>query len=183
MTNRILTNTSHILRSAGIGTWTVLTLCVLLTACTISYKFTGSSINYDKVKTISIDKFPVRSAYVWAPMEAMFYNDLTDAYARKTKLRVLKRGGDLQLAGEIVEYSQTNKSVAADGYSAQTQLKITVNVRFVNNTNHEEDFEQKFSATADYDSRLQLSAVQDELVSQIFKDIIDQIFNATVANW
>lgn len=183
MTNSKLSNITSTLRSARIATWSVLTLCVLLTACTISYKFTGSSINYDKVKTISIDKFPVRSAYVWAPMEAMFYNDLTDAYARKTKLRVLKRGGDLQLSGEIVEYSQTNKSVAADGYSAQTQLKITVNVRFVNNTNHEEDFEQKFSATADYDSRLQLSAVQDELVAQIFKDIIDQIFNATVANW
>lgn len=180
---KTMTMIKTIVHSASFLQCAVLSLCLLFTACTISYKFTGSSINYDKVKTISIDKFPVRSAYVWAPMEAMFYNDITDAYARKTKLKVLKRGGDLQLSGEIVEYSQTNKSVAADGYSAQTQLKITVNVRFVNNSNHEEDFEQKFSASADYDSRMQLAAVQDELVTQIFKDIIDQIFNATVANW
>ena len=116
-------------------------------------------------------------------MEPMFYNTLSDAFAQKTKLTVLKRGGDLQLSGEIVEYSQTNKSVAADGYSAQTQLKITVNVRFVNNANHSQDFEQRFSATADYDSSRQLADVQDQLVQEMITDIVDQIFNATVANW
>lgn len=163
-----------------------LILCLplmLLVACQVSYSFSGSSINYDKVKTISIDKFPIRCAYVWAPMESMFYNSLNDAYAQKTKLSVLKQNGDMQLAGEITEYSQTNKSISSDGYSAQTQLKMTVNVRFVNNTKHEEDFERQFSATADYDSSQQLTAVQEELVQQMINDIVDQIFNATVANW
>lgn len=162
---------------------TILTATALLLACSVTYKFNGSSINYDKVKSISIDKFPIRSAYVWSPMESMFYNTLTDAFAQKTKLQVLKRNGDMQLAGEIVEYSQTNKSIAADGFSAQTQLKITVNVRFTNNTNHEEDFEQRFSATAEYDSKQQLNAVQEELVQQMINDIVDQIFNSSVANW
>lgn len=159
-----------------------LLVCVL-SACTISYKFTGTSIDYTKTKSISLDKFPIRANYVWSPMESMFYNSLSDAFARKTKLKVLKRGGDLQLAGEIVEYSQTNKSVSSDGYSAQVQLKITVNVRFVNNVKHEEDFEQRFSATADYDSSQQLATVQEKLVQEMIDDIVDQIFNATVANW
>ncbi len=160
------------------------TVCLaVVTACTVTYKFSGSSINYDLVKTISIDKFPIRSAYVWSPMEAMFYNTITDAYAQKTKLEVLKRNGDLQLSGEIVEYSQTNKSIASDGFAAQTQLKISVNVRFVNNTKHEEDFEKRFSATAEYDSSQQLNDVQEELVQEMITDIVDQIFNATVANW
>ena len=156
---------------------------LVLTACSVSYSFNGSSINYDKVKSVSIEPFPIRSAYVWAPMEAMFYNDLTDMYSQKTKLRVLKKNGDLQLSGEIVEYSQTNKAVAADGFSAQTQLKMTVNVRFVNNSEHKEDFEQRFSATTVYDSSQQLSAVQETLVEEMIDDIVDQIFNATVANW
>ncbi len=162
----------------------ILSLLVgVLSACTISYKFTGTSIDYTKTKTISLDKFPIRANYVWSPMESMFYNSLSDAYARKTKLKVLKRGGDLQLAGEIVEYSQTNKSISSDGYSAQVQLKVTVNVRFVNNVKHEEDFEERFSATADYDSSQQLAAVQEKLVQEIIDDIVDQIFNKTVANW
>ena len=47
--------------------------CCILTACSISYKFNGASINYDKVKTISFENFPNRSAaFVWGPMESMF---------------------------------------------------------------------------------------------------------------
>lgn len=154
-----------------------------LTSCSISYKFNGASINYDVIKTIQFADFPIRSAYVWMPMHAMFNNELQDAYMRQTKLRQVRRGGDLQLAGEIVEYSQINKSVAASGYASQTQLKITVNVRFVNNKKHTDDFEQRFSAVADYDSSQQLAAVQEELVTEMIKDIVDQIYNATVANW
>ena len=160
-----------------------LCLVLVLVACSISYKFNGASIDYTKTKTIQISQFPIRSAYVWGPMQAIFNNQLTDIYARQTKLRQVNRNGDLQISGEIVEYSQFNKAVAADGYSAQTQLKMTVNVRFVNNQNHDEDFEQRFSATTQYDSSLQLNAVQEELVTQMVKDIVDQIFNATVANW
>ena len=160
-----------------------LLLVGVLTACTVSYKFTGTSIDYTKTKSITLDKFPIRANYVWSPMESMFYNTLSDAFAQKTKLKVLKRGGDLQLAGEIVEYSQTNKIISSDGYSSQVQLKITVNVRFVNNVKHEEDFEQKFSATAEYDSKKQLAEVQEQLVQEMITDIVDQIFNATVANW
>lgn len=154
-----------------------------LAACTVSYKFTGTSIDYTQTKSISLDKFPIRANYVWSPMESMFYNSLSDIYAQKTKLKVLKRDGDLQLAGEIVEYSQTNKSVGSDGYSAQVQLKIVVNVRFVNTKKHEDDFEQRFSATTEYDSSKQLASVQEELVQEMIDDIIDQIFNATVSKW
>ena len=116
-------------------------------------------------------------------MQSIFSNQLTDVFARQTKLRQANRNGDLQLSGEIVEYSQFNKAVSADGFSSQVQLKMTVNVRFVNNATHNGDFEQKFSATSQYDSSQQLTAVQEELVTQMVKDIVDQIFNATVANW
>ena len=48
----------------------------------------------------------------------------------------------------------------------------------------QENFEnQQFTASREYDASQQLSAVQDELVNQMIKDIVEQIFNATVANW
>lgn len=156
---------------------------LLLTSCSISYQFNGASIDYTKTKTITIEQFPIRSTYVWGPMASMFNNQLTDVYARSTRLQQVKRNGDLVLSGEITDYSQMNQAVGADGYSAQVSLKMTVKVRFTNNANHDEDFEQDFSATTQYDSRQQLSAVQEELVDQMCKDIVDQIFNATVANW
>lgn len=158
--------------------WTLLT-----GACSVSYKFNGASIDYSKTKTIQIADFPLRSSYVWGPMGPMFNNELKDIYSSHTKLIQVKRNGDLKLEGEITQYQQRNKSVSAEGYSAQTELSMTVNVRFTNNANHNEDFERQFTATATYETTLSLNAVQDELVSQMIKDICDQIFNATVANW
>lgn len=156
---------------------------LLISACTISYRFNGASIDYTTTKTIQIDNFPIRSAYVWGPMQSIFQNRLTDIFANQTKLRQVKKNGDLHLAGEIVAFDQYNKGISSDGYSSLVQLKMTVNVRFVNNKKHTEDFERQFTATSEYDASQQLTAVQEELVTQMVKDITDQIFNATVANW
>lgn len=161
----------------------VVVAAMTMMACSISYKFNGASIDYTQTKTIQIDPFPIRSAYVWAPMQSIFNDRLTDIFARQTKLQQVKKGGDLVISGEITGFDQYNKGVGSDGYSSQVQLKMTVNVRFTNNKNHTEDFERQFSATADYDASQQLVAVQEELVTQMTKDITDQIFNATVANW
>ena len=156
---------------------------MLLTACSVSYKFNGASIDYNKTKTIQINDFPIRSAYVWGPMAPLFNNALKDQFASHTKLTQVRRNGDLKIEGEITQYQQRNKSVSAEGYSAQTELSMTVNVRFTNNANHAEDFERQFTATSSYETTLSLNAVQDELVTQMCKEICDQIFNATVANW
>ena len=156
---------------------------LFITSCSVSYKFNGSNIDYTKTKTIQIAEFHIRSSYVWGPMGPMFNNALKDKFRTRTKLTQVKRNGDLILEGEITKYDQRNKSVSAEGYSAQTELSITVNVRFTNNVNHNEDFEQQFTAQQSYDTTQSLTSVQDELVGQMIKDICDQIFNATVANW
>lgn len=158
-------------------------LVVAITACSVSYKFNGASIDYTKTKTIEIADFPIRSSYVWGPMGPLFNNTLKDEFNSHTRLEQVKRNGDLKIEGEIIRYDQRNKSVSAEGYSAMTELSMTVNVRFTNNVNHSEDFEQQFTASQSYESTQSLNAVQEELVTRMIKDICEQIFNATVANW
>ena len=157
-------------------------MLMLLTACSIKIQMTGTNINYDILKTIQIDKIANRAPYGWAPMEAMFNNTLQDAYVNQTRLKLVKRGGDMHLAGEITAYEQYNKGISADGLSSQVQLKMTVNIRFTNEKTGQ-NWERQFSATTQYDASRQLSAVQEELVTEMIKDITDQIFNATVADW
>ena len=158
---------------------------VMLTACSITYKFNGSSIDYTKVKSITFETFPNRSTgFVWGPMESMFNTALQDIYMQQTRLQQVKRGGDLELSGEITNYDAYNKGVGADGYSTMAELRMTVRVNFTNRSNPSENFESKqFSSSREYDATQQLASVQDELVNQMIKDIVEQIFNSTVANW
>lgn len=160
-------------------------MALLFAACSISYKFNGSSIDYTKIKTISFETFPNRSiGFVWGPMESMFNTALQDIYLQQTRLLQVRRNGDLQLSGEITNYDAYNKGVGSDGYSTMAELRMTVRVTFVNTKNPQENFEaQQFTSSREYDASQQLASVQDELVNQMIKDIVDQIFNATVANW
>lgn len=156
---------------------------LLMVQCIPSYKFNGASIDYATTKTLTIEPFTNRAAYQWGPMASMFNNSMSDIFVRQTKLKQVKRDGDLQFSGEITGYDQTNKAVSSDGYSSMVQLKMTVHVKYTNNKNHNEDFDKSFSATREYESGQQLSAVQEELVQQMIDEIVDQIFNASVANW
>ncbi|MEE1415210.1 MAG: LptE family protein [Prevotellamassilia sp.] len=160
-----------------------LLILMLLPSCSLpKYSFTGTNINYDLIKTIQIDKVANRAPYGWAPMEAMLNNKLQDVYANQTRLRLVKRGGDLHVAGEITGYDQYNKGISADGYASQVQLRMTVNIRFTNAKTNV-NWEKQFSATSQYDATQQLTAVQERLVTEMVNDICDQIFNATVGDW
>ena len=82
-------------------------LLVVLSSCSISYKFNGASINYDTTKTISIANFPIKAALVYPPLEELFTNSLKNAYTRQTRLQIVNSNGDLQLEGEITNYDLT----------------------------------------------------------------------------
>lgn len=159
-------------------------LLIMLTSCTISYKFNGASINYNLIKTISISDFPIRAALVYPPLEETFTNMLKDSYTRQTQLQMVDVNGDLQIEGEITGYNVTPQAVGTDAYATMTRLTITVKVSFVNNKESQYDFENRtFSAYQDFSSDRMLTDVQDELITVICEELVDLIFNATVANW
>ena len=162
----------------------LVSLLFLVNSCSMKLGLAPiSSIDYTKVKTISIADFQNRAEYVYAPLATEFNQKMKDMFIQQTRLQLVNSGGDLEIDGEITGYNQYNESVDASGYSSKVKVTLTVNVRYTNNTNHEEDFEQQFSAFQTYDSSKLLTEVQDQLITLMVKDIAEQIFNATVANW
>ena len=165
---------------------TFLLLAVLIFAfssCTISYKFNGASIDYTKTRSISIADFPNTAELVHPPLSQEFSEKLRDVYTKQTRLKVLKRGGDMHLEGEITGYQLTPMAISADTYASETKLTITIKVRFTNNKNPTEDFEKTYSAYQTFDSNLMLNDVQDELLKTMIDEITDNIYNDTVARW
>jgi len=156
---------------------------LMLSGCTVSYKLNGASIDYARVKTISIQEFPNQAPYVYPPLAQSFTEGLKEKFITQTKLKMKPKEGDLQIEGEIVGWELTPMAQRADGYASETKLTITVNVRFTNTTNDKEDFEQKFSAFRQFPATNMLEDVQDALLEEITKEISEAIFNKTVANW
>ncbi|NDW10578.1 LPS assembly lipoprotein LptE [Dysgonomonas sp. 520] len=159
-------------------------LCILgFTTCKISYQFNGASIDYSIIKTMEIVDFQNQALRQYPPLLQVFNERLKDVYSRNTKLQFTSSNPDLELEGEITRYDLTPLAAGEDRISQQTRLTMDVRIRFRNNKNPAEDKEQTFSAYRDYSSSQMLDSVQDDLIKQLTEDIVDQIFNATMANW
>lgn len=147
------------------------------------YSFSGTSIQPD-VHTITINYFEYRALQVNPTMS----NDLTEAlrqrFRQMTSLEQVDMDGDLEITGEVTGYSVSPSSVTADEVAAQNRLTVTVRVSFMNRKYPEDDFEgSTFSGYADYDSTQSLDAVQSTLCAEIIEKLVEDIFNATVAQW
>lgn len=158
-------------------------LILIMSGCVISYKFNGASIDYSKTKTISIADFPNVAALVHPPLSNDLTDGIRDLFQRQTRLEQVRRGGNLEIEGEITGYQLTPMAVSADSYAAETKLTITVRVRFTNNVNPEESFEKTYTAYQTFDASQMLSDVQDELCSVMVQEIAELIYNDTVAKW
>jgi len=159
-----------------------LAIIILLSGCTISYKFNGASIDYTKTKSITISEFPNQAALVYTPLTIQFNEALTTLFAQQTRLNIVKTGGDFTLDGAITGYQLAATAIGADNRASENKLTMTVKVHFVNNVTGEE-IDQSFSSYRTFSSSSTLNDVQDALITEMIDEVVDQIFNATVANW
>lgn len=158
-------------------------LCIALQSCIPSYKMNGSALNYDIYHTIHVSEFPIRAALVYPPLQQTFENELLNGITRQTRLQTVDGPSDLEMSGEITGYSLSPQAVGEDAYATQTRLTITVRVKYTDERNPANNVDQSFSAYRDFSSSVMLTDVQDELCTEISKELVDLIFNATLGNW
>ena len=159
---------------------------ILLGGCSISYQFSGTSIDYTQVRSISIKDFPNMAPLVYGPLAQRFTDELKDKFVRQTKLQMLRENGRLDLEGEITGYELTPQAVREDAnraLAALTRLTVTVRVRYTNRVNPDKDFEQSFSSYKEFENSRTIDQVQEQLCREIIDDLVNQIYNATVADW
>lgn len=160
----------------------ILITVLALSGCGI-YSFSGTSIQPD-VNSITIGFFEYRAARVNPSLANDMTEELKNKFRRLTRLEQLDEDGDLEITGAITGYDVAASAVTANEMAAQNRLTVSVSVNFTNRKYPEDNFEKKsFSAYADYDSSNSLDAVESSLCAEIIEKIIEDIFNATVAQW
>lgn len=165
-------------------------LMLLVAACKVEYSFTGTTIDYNTTQTFSVDNFFNDSGGGPANMGQLFTEELKDFFQRNTQLELIRNSGDLQFSGAITQYTITPQATVSSqnpntpDRAGQMRLTIGVQVEYVNLANEEENLNQTFRFYQDYDPRVtSLLQVETELIEVIFDNIIQDIFNTTVANW
>jgi hypothetical protein len=149
----------------------------------MSYSFRTASIDYELTKTLSIARFINQAPLVYPPVEQQFNESMTDMFTRNTRLQLVQQNADMEIEGEIVGYQLTPMAVQEDAFASETKLTMSVRMRFKNNKTNTPPIEETISANRTFSSNTVFDSVQDELVRQLIDEIVDQIFNSTMANW
>lgn len=156
-------------------------IAVLVSSCGI-YSFSGTSIQPD-VKTITIPYVE----YTALRVNPSLSNDLTEAlkekYRKLTRLEEVDVDGDLELVCTVTGYDVKATAVTANEMASQNRLTVTVKVEFSNKKYPEDDVSNNYSAYEDFDATLSLDAVESGLCEAIIEKLVEDIFNATVAQW
>ena len=154
----------------------------LLDGCKVTYSFSGASIPA-QVKTISIQYFLNRANLVQPGLSQTLTEALIDKCKAQTNLSMVNSGGDVSFEGEITDYNTQPLTVSAEATAAMNRFTISVRVRFKNNIDPTLNYEQTFSRYKDYDSNLDLSAVEKDLSDEIIKLLVEDMFNQAFVNW
>lgn len=159
----------------------ILLLSLGLTSCGI-YSFTGTSIQAD-VKTITIPYVEYKALRVNPSLSNLLTEALQDKFRKLTRLEQVEMDGDLELVCEVTGYDVKATAVTANEQAAQNRLTVSVKVQFTNKKYPEDDVDKSFSAYEDFDATQSLDAVEAGLCDTIVEKLVEDIFNATVAQW
>ncbi|RMG29430.1 MAG: hypothetical protein D6730_03940 [Bacteroidetes bacterium] len=165
----------------------VLLCAVLLSSCKIQYNFTGGSLNPD-LETISIAQFINEAPLVVPTLAQDFTIALQDRFLSGSRLSLTSGAADINISGVIIDYrvdpvAFTGVTSDERAQAAQNRLKITVRVKYDNNVDPNESWEQTFSSFTDFDASLDFTAVEQEKIAEVLEQLTQDIFNKSLGKW
>ena len=162
--------------------WCFLFSIVLFSGCKIHYSFSGASIP-PEAKTVSVQYFQNNASLAPPSLSQAFTEALRDKLGSQTRLGLVKKDGDLNFEGSVTGYVSTPVALQSNDQAAANRLTITVSVKYTCAFDTKKNFEQSFSRFADYKGTQSLSSLENELITNINEQLVQDIFNRALNDW
>ena len=153
-----------------------------LQMCTVGYSFTGADIPAEA------NSFSVKTFQIATPLAPSNYNQLIteglkDLMLSQTSLDLVEKRGDLQYEGVVTNFQIGSAAISADEVTSLNRLTIGVKVKYINTFDREKNFEKSFSRYSDYPSNIDFNSVEGDLITDINKQLTQDIFDASLGAW
>ena len=163
----------------------IILISLIIKSCSLpkfSFKPGGLETKEINAQTVQVDYFNNKSAIGGPFLGALFTENLRDIMQSQTKLNLVAKEGDLQISGNIKNYTISPVNIQAGSESAaQNRLQMIVSVDTYYKYNDSIGLNKSsFSAFVDYNASTDFSSIEEELVEnlnyQLTQDIFDKIF-------
>ena len=159
-----------------------ITLLFIFNSCKVKYSLNGATIPIE-AKTITVSFFTNNTTLGNASISQKFTEKLRDVVSTQTRLALMKQNGDLLFEGTIVDYNVAPVSIQVNDVAASNRLTITVNVKYTNRFDDTKNFEQNFTRFSDFPANTAISSQEDGLLTEINRQLTEDIFNKAFNNW
>lgn len=158
----------------------ILALCQ---SCVVSFVNTG--IDYSVLKSFSIEQFGAKDSNAPPTSGQVFSERLKNRVLNDTRLEYKDEQGDIQFSGDVTGYLITANAPQKDQTVAFQRLtiKISIDYRNLKKTDGSEDWTQTFSRFANFSADQDLSAVETQLIQDIYDQVLDDVFNRAFSGW
>jgi hypothetical protein len=165
-----------------------LTLLLLLTiSLSIGcYSFKGISID-PNIKTFAVRTFETTAPNAPPTLAIDFTERLKDKIRAETPLALNNETPDCEFSGRVTGFDVAPLAPKPGEAVAKNQLKISIRVNYqINKEGITTDYPEAgrdFSFFAEFPSESDLGTVQDQLITEINRQLLEDIFNAAFNNW
>jgi hypothetical protein len=161
---------------------------LLIVSCTLnscSVKLNGASIPA-AMKTINIQFFENNAPLVVPYLSTQFTEALKTRIRNQSRLSLKLNDADATIEGRITGYdvSATSLTDNRQATAGTNRLTITISVKYTNNLEPKQSFEEPFSRYKEYPSAGQpLQSIEAQLITDINNQLTEDIFNRAFAQW
>ncbi|MCO6476568.1 MAG: hypothetical protein J5I94_08095 [Phaeodactylibacter sp.] len=157
----------------------IATASLLWSGC---YSFRGVSID-PSVATYYVEQFTNNSLNAQPALAQRLAEDLKEKIRTESRLVFTDTDPDIEFTGIIVRYDVTSEAPQPGETTAINRLTITTAIEYINNVNEEKGWKKNFSFFFDFPSSQDLASVEDEAVTAISNQMMEDIFNAAFTDW
>lgn len=160
----------------------VVFLVVLIAGCKIS--FNGASIPAE-MKTVNVLFFENNAPLVVPYLSQQFTEDLKTRIRNQTRLSITQNDPQGVFEGRITNYEVKPVAIQDNNQptAAASRLSITVTVKYTNNLNAKQSFDETFTRFKDFTSTQSLQSIEQAYIKDINSQLTEDIFNRAFAQW
>jgi len=157
----------------------VVILALIFNSC---YSFKGIAIPPD-INTYYVDNF--QNAVPQAPgdINQRFSEALRAKIRNESRLTYLEENADIEFSGSITGFRLSPEAPQAGNTVALNKLEITVSVNYTNNKDESKNWKKQFSFFRTFESDKDFISIQESLIDEIFKQLMENIFNQAFTGW
>ena len=115
-------------------------------------------------------------------LEVQFAEALRDKVRLESRLKYDENDPNVEFSGAIQDFRVSSEAPLPGETSAFNRLTISVQINYRNNV-EDKEWQRSFSFFSNFPAEQDILSVQDQLITTINRQLVEDIFNAAFTDW